>query len=99
MVNYKIIKGNLLTDEEKEILTRLLGEYCDKIDLFLKKYILEVHIKEYDREGKRKRYCLISKIKVPKLMFETEVMGWDFKVVIHKAMKKLLKEMKHKFKK
>jgi len=98
MVKYKIIKGNLLTDEEKEILTRLLGEYCDKIDLFLDKYVLEVHIKEYDKEGKRKRYCLFSRIKVPRVMFETEVMGWDFKIVIHKAMKKLLSEIKRKFK-
>ena len=99
MANYKIIKGNLLTDDEKEILTRLLGEYCDKIDLYLKKYVLEVHVKEYNTSGKRKRYCLFTKIKVPRIMFESEVMGWDFKVVIHKAMKKLLTEMKHKFRK
>ena len=99
MANYKIIKGNLLTDEEKEVLKTLLEEYCGKIDFLIKKYVLEVHVKEYDKEGKRKRYCLIAKIKVPRLMFETEVMGWDFKVVVHKTMKKLLTEIKHKFKK
>ena len=73
MANYKIIKGNLLTDE--------------------------VHIKEYDTTGKRKRYCLSAKIKVPRIMFETEVMGWNFNLVVHKAMKKLLKEIRNKFKK
>jgi len=98
MANYKIIKGNLLTDEEKGILQELLVEYCDKIDLFLSKYVVEVHIKEFDKEGKRKRYCLSARVKVPRVMFETEVMGWDFTLVVHKTMKKLLKEMKNKFK-
>ena len=99
MANYKIIKGNLLTDKEKETLERLLGEYCEKIDTFLGRYVLEVHIKEYSKTGKRRRYCLSAKIKVPRIMFETEVTGWIFNLVVHKAMKKLLKEIKNKFKK
>ena len=98
MANYKIIKSNLLTDKEKETLKRLLEEYCEKIDTFLKKYVLEVLVKEYNTTGKRKRYCLSAKIKVPRIMFETEVTGWIFTLVIHKAMKKLLKEIKNKFK-
>ena len=99
MANYKVIGGNLLTQEELDTLKRLLDEYEVKIKLFITDYLLEIHIKQYDTTGKRKRYCLTAKIKVPRIMFETEVMDWDFTVVIHKSMKKLLTEMKNKFRK
>ena len=101
MVDYKIIKGNLLTDSEKETLNRILEEYKHKLDLFVPNALVEILIKEFDKKEKseRKRYCLIARVKAPKTRFESEAMDWDFNRAIHKIMDKLLKEMHHKFKK
>jgi len=99
MVDYKIIKGNLLTDSEKETLNQILEEYKHKLDLFVPNALIEIHIKEFDISGKRKRYCLIARVKAPKIRFESEAMDWDFNKAVHKIMDKLLHEMQHKFKK
>ena len=58
------IKGtNILTEDEKKLANKLLNEYYPKIQRQIKNIIsLQVHIKEYEKNGKRKKYSINVKI-------------------------------------
>ena len=56
MVEIKIIGLELLTEEEKSITTKIINEYLPRFQRAIKTQIqLKVDIKEYNKEGKRKK--------------------------------------------
>lgn len=92
------IKGvELLDDKEKETANQLLNEYYPKIKIKLKNILsLKAHIKEYHKEGKRKKYSIHVEAIAPAKIFEASAFDWDFARTLHKAMNKIMNEIEHR---
>jgi hypothetical protein len=99
MENIVIKNIEILTGEEKQILSQLLAGYYPKIQRLVKTELsLEIQIKEYDKEGKKKKYSLNSKAIFAGKAIKSDSWDWDFARAVHKAMRKLETEIGHKFK-
>ena len=93
------IKGiDILTEEEKKLSDKLLNEYFPKIQRQIKNIIvLKVHIKEYEKEGKRKKYSINIKVINSTDVFEANAHDWDFARTMHKVLKKIENEIEDRF--
>ncbi len=92
------IKGiDILTEEEKRLANKLLNEYYPKIQRQIKNIIsLKVHIKEYKKEGRRKKYSINIKIINSTDVFEANADDWDFARTMHKILKKIENEIENR---
>lgn len=98
-MNIEIINIEILDEKEKKIADKLLGEYHKKIQRLVKNPLsLKIHIKEYDRDGKKSKYSLNAEAIFSGRMIESSDWDYDFARAIHKAMKKLENEVEKKFK-
>jgi hypothetical protein len=77
-----------LTEGEKEILQGITEEYIPKIDL----NELIIDVKVASKGGKRKRYTIILNSKD----YHARAEDWDLRRTLHSALKKIIKEIKHK---
>ena len=93
------IKGiDILTEQEKRLANKLLNEYFPKIKRQVKNIIsLKVHIKEYEKEGKRKKYSINIKIINSTDVFEANADNWDFARTMHKVLNKIENEVENRF--
>ncbi len=93
------IKGiDILTKEEKRLANKLLNEYFPKIERKIKNIIsLKVHIKEYEKEGKRKKYSINIKVINSADVFEANAHNWDFARTMHKVLNKIENEIEDRF--
>lgn len=93
------IKGvDILTEKEKRLVNKLLNEYYPKIKRQLKNVTsLNVHIKEYKKEGKRKKYSVNVKAMTATKIFEANACDWDFARTMHKVLNKIQIEIKGRF--
>ncbi len=90
-------KGVELSDKERWELDKLVNEYYEKIKRELKKDIsLVVHIKDYDKDGKEKKYSINLKI-VNSVVFKSDSDDYNLPKAIHKAFNKVMSEIEHKF--
>ena len=89
------IKGiDILTEQEKRLANKLLNEYFPKIERQIKNIIsLKVHIKEYKKQGKRKKYSINIKIINSTDIFEANANDWDFARTMHKVLNKIKHEI------
>ncbi len=92
------IKGiDILTEQEKRLANKLLNEYFPKIERKIKNIIsLKVHIKEYEKEGERKKYSINIKIINSTDVFEANAYNWDFARTMHKVLKKIENEIENR---
>ncbi len=96
LIQIKGIKN--LIDEEKKLFNKLLNEYYPKIQRKLKNIIfLEVHIKKYEKDGKRKKYTINIKVVDGANVFEANAHNWDFARTMHKVLKKIENEIESRF--
>src|SRR4030043_103202 len=98
MKNIEVINIEILNEEERAIADKLLNEYYLKIQRLIKTPLsLKVHIKEYDKEGKKKKYSINIESIFSGKMLSSSSWDWDFARALHKAMKKIEEEIEHKF--
>jgi len=93
------VKGiELIEDEnDQERIKELLNEYGPKIERMLDNdVVLEIHFKEYEKEGNRVKHSVSAKINYANNIFQASDFDWDLARVIHKVMKKLETEIEHK---
>lgn len=92
---------NDLDAEEQYTVQKLSAEYYQKIKRGLKNDLtLLVHIKCYDKGGKRKKYCIhvrcLSPIK--KTIESCRAHEWDLPRAVHKAFTDIQNQVRHTFK-
>ena len=88
---------DILTEEEKRLANKLLNEYYPKIERKIKNIIsLKVHIKEYEKEGKRKKYSINIKVVNSTDVFEANANNWDFARTMHKVLNKIENEIENR---
>jgi len=98
MEKIEVIGINTLTEEEKEIAKRLLNEYISKMERLVKNDVLiKMHVKEYKKDSKEKKYSLHFEIIFSGKMINSDAWGYDLAKTIHKAMKKAETEAEHQF--
>lgn len=87
-----------LTPEERAILDKLSAEYYDTIQRSLKNLTsIIIHIKEYNKEGKRKKYSVNVRAVAPTAIFEEKhAADWDFARTLHKAFKNIERQIQHR---
>ena len=98
MEHIQIVGLELLDKIEKEDIKKLAEEYFIKIQRQLKNIeSVVIHIKEYNKEGNRKKFSIHIRAIAPEHIFEADAADWDFKRTIHKVFKKLETELEHHF--
>ena len=100
MTNIEITNIEILTEDEKKIIDKLLKEYEFKIQRLTKTPIrLKVDLKEYNKEGKNRKYSINSQVIFSGKMFVSSAWDWDLTRAIRKAMIKIENEAEHQWKK
>ncbi len=99
--NIKLIQISgveLLNENEKDKINKILVDNHRKIQNHFKDPIfIEFHLKEYNREGKVKKFSIHVRIHGAAGFFEADYADWDLARTIHKTMNKLLNELEHRF--
>lgn len=96
--NIHISGLKLLTNEEKDLANKILNKFYNKIQRHFKNEVsIECHIKEYEKEGKRKKFSVHIRIHGDRI-FEADYADWDFSVTLHKVTEKLMNEIEKNFK-
>lgn len=99
MTDIEIVGAKILTEKDKKIADTLLEGYHKKIQRLIKNpLLLKVHVKEYDKDGKKSKYSLNTEAVFAGKMMEASSWDYDFARAIHKGMKKIENEMEKKFK-
>ncbi|MBW3023349.1 hypothetical protein KY308_04560 [Candidatus Woesearchaeota archaeon] len=100
IVQYKGVSK--LDSKEKLILDKLAPEYYEKMKgYFLKNLVhMEVLVKTYNEEGKRKKYSVNVKAVAPtrKTFISNKASDWDFARTLHKAFKDVETQIKKSLK-
>ncbi|MCL5018721.1 MAG: hypothetical protein M1416_03090 [Candidatus Pacearchaeota archaeon] len=98
MTDIEIVNVKILNEKDREIAGKLLEEYHKKIQRLIKNPLsLKVHIKEYDKDGKKSKYSLNTEAIFSGRMIESSSWDYDFARAIHKGMTKLESEIEKKF--
>ena len=94
----EIVGLNRLDDNGKDILNKLFPEYYSKIKRLLKNDLkIKLHIKNYKKEGNRKKHSITIRILAPTRTFQASAFDWDFARVLHKIFKDVIREIEHSF--
>ena len=93
------IKGiEILNVEEKEKAEKLFEQYHAKIQKKLKNGLsLKIHIEEYNKKGKRRKYSINADAVYSGKPFKANVFGWVLADVIHDFFSKILTQTEHEF--
>ncbi len=93
------IKGiEILDEKEKETADRILNDYFPKIQRAVKNPVsLKLHIKEYKKEGKGKKYSISLEAGFSGKKLSSNSWDWDLARAIHKALIKIENEIEHRF--
>lgn len=98
MEEVEIKNIEILSPEEKEKTKKLLEEYLKKIKRLIKDNPkLIMHIKEYNTEGKQKKFSINIDLHFSGRRIKSEATDWDLTRTIHKSMIKLQNEIEHIF--
>ncbi|MBI4116997.1 hypothetical protein HY449_04615 [Candidatus Pacearchaeota archaeon] len=88
----------VLEERDKKDFEKLFNEYSVKIQRKLKNISSSaIHLKEYEKDGLRKKFSVHARIVAPTIIFEADAANWDFKRTLHKVFNKLEQEIEHKF--
>ncbi len=98
MENIEFKGREILNDEENKTADKLFAEYYPKIQRKIKNMqLLKVHIKEYKKEGKGKKYSINVSIIAPTRSIKANASDWDFARTVHKVLKKIESEIESMF--
>lgn len=88
-----------LEKPEADIVRKLATEYHDKIKISLNNLTsLVVHIKQYSKGGKQRKYSIHLRAIAPTRIFESTESDWDLAKTLHSAFKDIERQIEHSFK-
>ena len=88
----------LLNEQERKIANKLFDEYYKKIQRKIKNLAsLKIHIKEYNKDGKRKKYSINAEVISSRKIFKANSYDWTFSATIHEVFNKLLNQIEHAY--
>ena len=94
----KFVKSKSLTQEEIDISNKIISLYLTKIERYVKNSNLVIQIKKQkNNEDKAIKYSIKSRIEGT-ILIQSSCYDWNLRRAMHSCLKKLLKEMDHKFK-
>lgn len=94
----RFVKSKLLTEKEIDDANKIGFLYLAKIERYVKNPDLIFYIKKQKDQGDRGvKYSIKSRI-VGTTLIQSKCHDWNFSRAMHSCLKKLLKEMDHKFK-
>ena len=98
-INKIEVKGiESLGEQEKATVNNLFDSYYIKIQRKIKSPLsLKIHIKEYNKEGKRKKYSINAEAISSGKIFKANSDDWNLTATIHEVFGKLLTQVEHKF--
>lgn len=86
-----------LKEEDIVDLDKIVGEYYDKLQRMVKNECsLVVDFKEYNNEGKKGKFSIHVRVKLPGRTFEADAHDWDFRRTLHMALNKVGEVIEHK---
>ena len=89
---------DVLENLEKTDFERLVSDYSKKIQRRLKNIeALSFHLKEYNKEGNRKKFSIHVRVTGPFKTFEASSDDWDFNRTVHQVFQKLENEIESTF--
>lgn len=94
----QIIGVKELDEFELPLVNKLANEYYQKIQRELQNVTsVVIHIKSYEKEGKRKKYSIHVRVIAPTRIFESsKAQDWDLARTLHKAFRDIERELQHK---
>ncbi len=96
MVEIQYIGLKDLNDDAGAVQT-LVERYAEKLDRDFADSTLVVHTKLHDIGG-RVKYSFHARLDHPSVLVHADAVDWDLRRTVHKLMKALENEAKHKFK-
>ena len=98
MEQIKIIGIKELDDKEVETVNRLAGEYYNKIQRAIKNVTsFVIHIKSYEKTGKRKKYSVSLNVVAPTRTFDSKAADWELAKALHMTFNKVERMIEHRF--
>ncbi len=93
------VKGiELLDEKERGIADKLFSEYYTKLQRKIKSPLsLKIYIKQYNTEGKRKKYSINAEAISSGKTFKSNSHDWNFATAIHQVFEKILTQAEHEF--
>ena len=92
----EVKNAEILTAQEKRVANKLLNEYYPRIQRQLKNMTsLKLNVKEYKREGKKRKYSMKLEVISPARKFESNSHDWDFARTLHIVLNKVMNEIEH----
>ena len=93
------VKGmESLDEQEKRTANKLFDEYYTKIQRKIKNSLsLKIYIKEYNKDGKRKKYSINAEAISSGKVFKANSYDWNFAATIHQVFNKILTQAEHEF--
>ena len=98
MVFVQTVGFDQLSKEDMSHFESLFNNHFKKIQRKIKDAETFVfHLKEYEKEGKRMKFSLHSRIIWGNKMIEANAFDWEFNKTVNKVFNKLEQEIEHKF--
>ncbi len=89
---------NQLTEEDQSIVNKLVEKRLNKIERQIKNdFSLNVLIKEYEKDGKSKKYSVDFTLRVGNKYFKSKDTDWKLSNAVNSSLDKLQTEIEHKF--
>lgn len=88
---------NGLEKKESDIIKGLAVEYYNRVLRDLPQALLVLQVKIYKEEGKQK-FSMHARINHPSIVLAAQAADWDLRRTVHKVMKKIERELQHKYK-
>ena len=87
-----------LDEKEKATLDKISSDCFKKIKRKFNDLSLKIHIKQYNVEGKRKKYSInVDALSSGKALFKANSFGWNLSIVLHDVFNKISTQAEHKF--
>jgi len=99
MEKIKIFGLDDFDEIEKVTIRRIAEDHYDKIEREADNFLLILHPKKYEQDGKRNKYSIHVKAEANGvILFSAEAAEWEIEKATHMALDKLKNGIEHKFK-
>jgi len=90
------LKEEDLSEQEREDAQRVLKDSYYKLERVIDFDSLNVHVKVYEKEGKKKKFS-VNAVLICSQNIRSDAIEWDLKKAVHKAIDKLVNEIEKRF--
>ena len=95
--NIQILGLKDFSEKEQNEVLELTQRYYEKIERNLPG-LLKIHAKKHDKAGERSKYSFHAKVQLPESLINVRDDDWILATALHKVLKKVENQVKHKFK-